>query len=348
VSSRKTQDRSNRHHAQPRLAKQLVSRKISLRDVNDGYAALKDGSLARVVTSDRKFSYKERAMETFTERGTIKTIATHYIEGAFRLRQNSAGRADCVVLASFPNTSSDESTTNSGAICDVIAAARLTERKRIAQELHDTLLQGCLGVSMQLHATVDDLSPDSSEKKKRLSDALQLLDRVLEQGRSAVEGLRSPTEHIASLGDAFAGVRTDLGLPSAIGFRVVVHGKERELRAGLSDEVYRIGREAIINAYRHSGAKDIETEVEFQPSELRIAVRDNGRGINPQELQWGRNGHWGLQGMRERAERIGAQLRLWSRVALGTEVELCVPGQVAFEQLQGRPCRHEFNKETSS
>jgi signal transduction histidine kinase len=275
-------------------------------------------------------------METITERDTIKTITTHFIDGAFRLRRNSVGCGDCAVLASFPNTSSDESTTNSGAISDVIAAARLTERKRIAQELHDTLLQGCLGVSMQLHATVDGLSPDSSEKK-RLSDVLQLLDRVLEQGRSAVEGLRSPTEPIASLGDAFAGVRTDLGLPSAIGFRVVVHGKERGLRAGLSDEVYRIGREAIINAYRHSGAKDIETEVEFRPSELRIAVRDNGCGINPQELQWGRNGHWGLQGMRERAERIGAQLRLWSRVALGTEVELCVPGQVAFEQLQGRP-----------
>jgi signal transduction histidine kinase len=269
-------------------------------------------------------------METITERDTIKTITTHFIDGAFRLRQNSAGRGDWAVLASFPNTSSDESTTYSGAINDVIAAARLAERKRMAQELHDTLLQGCFGVSMQLHATVDDLSPDSSEKK-RLSNALRLLDRVLEQGRSAVEGLRSPTEHIASLGEAFAGVRADLGLPSAIGFRVVVHGKERGLRAGLSDEVYRIGREAIINAYRHSRAKDIETEVEFRPSELRIAVRDNGCGINPQELQWGRNGHWGLQGMRERAERIGAQLRLWSRVALGTEVELYVPGQVAFE-----------------
>jgi signal transduction histidine kinase len=274
-------------------------------------------------------------METIMGRDTIKTSATHFIYGAFRLRRNSVGCGDRAVLASFPNTSSDESTTNSDAMSDVIGAARLTERKRIAQELHDTLLQGCFGVSMQLHATVDDLSPDSSEKK-RLSDALQLLDRVLEQVRSAVEGLRSPREHIASLGDAFAGVPTDLGLPSEIGFRVVVHGKERGLRAGLSDEVYRIGREAIINAYRHSGAKDIETEVEFRPSELRIAVRDNGCGINPQELQRGRKGHWGLQGMRERAERIGAQLRLWSRVALGTEVELCVPGQVAFEQLQGR------------
>src|SRR6202047_698908 len=97
---------------------------------------------------------RREAMETITERETIKTITTHFIDGAFRLRQNSVGRGDWAVLASFPNTSSDESTTNSGAIGDVIASARLTERKRIAQELHDTLLQGCFGVSMQLHATV--------------------------------------------------------------------------------------------------------------------------------------------------------------------------------------------------
>ena len=236
------------------------------------------------------------------------------------------------VCASSSNASFCGSTTN----LDADEQEWLAQRTRIAQELHDTLLQGFLGVSMQLHSAVDNLPAEYNEKQ-RFRDLLQLLDRVLEQGRSAVEGLRSPTEHIASLGEAFAGVRTDLGLPSAVGFRVVVHGKERGLRAGLRDEVYRIGREAIVNAYRHSRAKDIETEVEFRPTQLRIAVRDNGCGIDPHELQWGRSGHWGLQGMRERAERIGARLRLWSRVALGTEVELCVPGQVAFEQSQGGP-----------
>lgn len=86
------------------------------------------------------------------------------------------------------------------------------------------------------------------------------------------------------------------------------------------------------NACRHSQATEIEIEVEYHPTELRIAVRDNGCGIDPQELQWGRDGHWGLQGMRERAERIGARLRLSSKVALGTEIELRVPGRVAFQQ----------------
>jgi signal transduction histidine kinase len=216
-----------------------------------------------------------------------------------------------------------------------IREARLAERRRIAQELHDTLLQGFLAVSMRLHVAVDHLSADCAEKP-RFSEVLELLDRVLEQGRCAVQGLRSPTERIASLGEAFSGVPSDLGLPSAVGFRVVVHGADRELRAGVRDEVYRIGREAIVNAYRHSLAKDIETEVEYRPTELRIAVRDNGRGIDPQDLERDRNGHWGLKGMRERAERIDARLRLWSSVALGTEVELCVPGKIAFEQSGGR------------
>jgi nitrate/nitrite-specific signal transduction histidine kinase len=137
---------------------------------------------------------------------------------------------------------------------------------------------------------------------------------------------------IASLGEAFAGVPNNLGCPAAAGFRVVIHGREKKLRAGLRDEVYRIGREAIVNACRHSRARDIEAEIEFRPSELRIAVRDNGCGIDSRELRWEQNGHCGLQRMRERAEEIGAQLRLWSRSALGTEVELRVPGRVAFEQ----------------
>jgi signal transduction histidine kinase len=234
------------------------------------------------------------------------------------------------VCALPPNTSVCGSTSN----LDARGEERLAERTRIAQELHDTLLQGFLAVSMQLHAALDHLSANSAEQQG-FSDVLQLLDRVLEQGRCAVQGLRSPIERNTSLGEAFAGVPKDLGLPSAVAFRVVVHGREKELRAGLGHEVYRIGREAIVNAYRHSGARDIETEVEFRPTELRIAVRDNGCGIDPQDLQWGRNGHWGLQGMRERAERIGARLRLWSRVALGTEVELYIPAQLAFEQSGG-------------
>ena len=239
------------------------------------------------------------------------------------------------ICASFGNPGPGRSTFPN---LDDRGEERRDERTRIARELHDTLLQGFLGASMQLYAAVDNLPAEYAEKQ-RFSDVLLLMNRVLEEGRSTLQGLRSPEEGVISLGKAFARVQTDLGFASEVGFRVVVHGKEKRLRAGPRDEVYRIGREAIVNAYRHSHARDIETEVEFRPTELRIAVRDNGCGIDPQELQWGRNGHWGLQGMRERAELIGARLRLFSRAGLGTEVELCVPGRVAFEQTQGRACR---------
>jgi signal transduction histidine kinase len=220
-----------------------------------------------------------------------------------------------------------------GANTDVHAEARLAERTRIAQELHDTLLQGFFALSMQLQGAVN-LLPEDFAEKPRFTDLLQLFDRVLEQGRLAVQGLRSSDDQLPSLGQAFAGVPTELGLPSAVGFRVVVEGRQRALSALLRDDVYRIGREAIVNAYLHSRAKHIETQIEYRSAQLRIAVRDNGCGIDPRELKWGRSGHWGLQGMRERAERIGARLRVLSRVALGTEVELCVPGRIAFEQAE--------------
>jgi len=212
------------------------------------------------------------------------------------------------------------------------AADPSAERTRIAQELHDTLLQGFFAVSMQLRAAADYLPADCAAKE-RFSSAFQTMDRVLEDGRRAVQGLRASHEHYSSLGHALAGVPSDLGIPAAAGFRVVVEGRQRELKAGPRDELYRIGREAIINAHRHSRAKHIVTEIEYRSTELRIAVRDNGCGIDPQALQ--RTGHWGLQGMRERAERIGARLRILSSAALGTEVELCVPSRVAFGQSEG-------------
>lgn len=205
------------------------------------------------------------------------------------------------------------------------------ERILIAQELHDTLLQGFFALSMQLHDAVDQL-PERCTAKPRFRDLAKLCDRVLEEGRLAVQGLRTPVPAHPSLGQALASVPAELGLPSAVDFRVIVEGKQRALRAITRDEIYRIGREAIVNAYRHAGAGNIETAIEYRPTQIRVAVRDNGCGIDRQKFHPGKSGQWGIQGMRERAERIGARLRIMSRAALGTEVELCVPGRIAFEQ----------------
>ena len=208
--------------------------------------------------------------------------------------------------------------------------ARLAERARIAQELHDTLLQGFISASMQFHVAVDQL-PEDSPAKQRLGRVLQLMGQVIEEGRNAVRGLRSAESEALDLEQAFSRIRQELATQEQCGFRVIVEGRPRGLHPILRDEVYRIGREALVNAFRHSQAKRIEVEVEYAAHHLRLLVRDDGCGIDPQVLQSGREGHWGLIGMRERAERIGARLKVHSRVASGTEVELSVPGHLAFE-----------------
>jgi signal transduction histidine kinase/ligand-binding sensor domain-containing protein len=207
---------------------------------------------------------------------------------------------------------------------------RLAERTRIAQELHDTLLQGFLSASMQLHVAVDQV-PDDLPAKPRLGRVLQLMGQVIEEGRNALRGLRSANSDSLDLEQAFSRVRQELAVHEQVGFRVTVVGRPRGLHPVLRDEVYRIGREALVNAFRHSRAKSIEVEVEYAADHLRVLVRDDGCGIDPQVVRAGRDGHFGLTSMRERAERIGARLTVRSHAASGTEVELSVPGRTAFE-----------------
>ena len=155
----------------------------------------------------------------------------------------------------------------------------------------------------------------------------------MEEGRNAVRGLRSSDSDSDDLGQAFSRIPQDLGIevPIDIDFRVIVLGSARKLHPLIRDEVYHIGRELLVNAFRHSRANRIEVELEYALRRFRLVVRDNGCGIHPQVLRDGREGHWGLQGMRERAERIGARLRVWSRAGAGTEVVLSVPNSIAFE-----------------
>jgi len=116
-----------------------------------------------------------------------------------------------------------------------------------------------------------------------------------------------------------------------VGFRVIVNSNVRPLRPMIRNEVYRIGREAIVNAFMHAHAQSVEVDVEYANEHLRVLVRDNGVGVDPLVLHSGLEGHWGLPGMRDRSEAIGASLRLRSRLGAGTEVELIVPSEIAFE-----------------
>jgi ligand-binding sensor domain-containing protein/signal transduction histidine kinase len=209
---------------------------------------------------------------------------------------------------------------------------RLAERTRIAQELHDTLLQGFLSASMQLHVVADQI-PEESPVKLALAKVMGLMGRVIDEGRNAVRGLRSSSASL-DLGLAFSKIPQELPPHEGTTYRVVVNGEHRALHPILRDEVYRIGREAVVNAFRHSSASAIEVEVDYSSRELRVVVRDNGCGIDPSLLQSGRGreGHWGLAGMRERAERIGGKVRLSSGAMAGTEVEISIPGNIAFRK----------------
>ena len=204
---------------------------------------------------------------------------------------------------------------------------RLQERTRIAQELHDTLLQGVLSVSMQLHSAIDDLPADTPNRAE-LEGLLLQMSRVSDEGRVAVRGLRTPSSD--DLDQAFCFVQQEYASRSDADFEVTVEGQVRDIHPLIRDEVYRIGREALVNAFRHAKANRIVVEIEYGRQRLRLHVSDDGCGIDPDILHTGRDGHWGLPGMRERAQRIGGQITLASRPGAGTEVELVLPASVAF------------------
>jgi signal transduction histidine kinase/ligand-binding sensor domain-containing protein len=207
---------------------------------------------------------------------------------------------------------------------------RLAERTRIAQELHDTLLQGFVSASMQLHVADDHLAVESPAKPF-VGRVLHLMGRVIEEGRNAVRGIRLPDAQSANLEQAFSALQQELQIPRGTAFRVFAEGEALPLRPVIRESVYRIGREALINSLRHSHATKIEVELVYAPKYLRLLVRDNGTGIDQEVLRAGREGHWGLSGMRERAEEIGAKLRVLSSPAAGTEIDLTVPARIAFE-----------------
>jgi signal transduction histidine kinase len=213
---------------------------------------------------------------------------------------------------------------------------RLAERTRIARDLHDTLLQSTIAASLHLHLANESLSsvsssPEVQEALAPLGRAMQLLSGVAEEGRATVSGLRTAP---ASGDIAEVLQRTANKEPNYrdIDFRVIVDGPVRPLRPQIFDEICRIACEALVNAYRHARARHIEVELVYTRHLFRCVVRDDGQGIDDGVLQRGLGGHWGLTGMRERAERAGGELHVRSRATAGTEVELAVPGRLAYSR----------------
>jgi signal transduction histidine kinase len=229
--------------------------------------------------------------------------------------------------------------------------ARVSERTRIARELHDTLLQSFQGLMLRFQ-TVDEMLPAQPlEAKKALEGALDRADKALVEGRDAIKDMRTSTLVDHDLAQSMTALMTDLheehatGNRDSVTFRALVEGAPRTVAPTLRDEIYRIARESLRNAFRHAQARHIETEITYSEPLLRVRFRDDGKGIDPHVLEHGgRSGHWGLPGMRERANHIGAQLDVWSRPGAGTEVELSIPGSIAYEVFPTRAGFRLFRK----
>jgi signal transduction histidine kinase len=212
---------------------------------------------------------------------------------------------------------------------------RVRERTRIARDFHDTLLQSFQGVLMKFSA-VSYMIPDRPvEAQKALENAVEQARQAITEGRNAVQGLRSSTlitndlaQAIGGFGEELAANQTDGNRPE---FRLLVEGKSRDLPPLVRDELYQIACEAVRNAFRHAHADRIEVEIQYEQRQLRLRVGDNGKGIDPKVIsEGGRAGHHGLPGMHERAKLVGGKLSVWSKVDSGTEIEITVPGSLAF------------------
>jgi signal transduction histidine kinase len=232
---------------------------------------------------------------------------------------------------------------------DMRVEERTAERTRIARELHDSLLQGFQGLLLYLQAAQHMLPASPEDAKRALEKVLDQGDQALAEARSAVQDLRVSAVIPHDLPQALAAIGKELSEPGdAPEFRVIVEGKAQSLVPTLRDEVYRFAREALRNAFGHAQAQNIEAEVAYGDEHFILRVRDDGIGIDPRILDRGsRPGHWGLPGMRERADSLGAQMEVWSESGAGTEVQLTIPATIAYEEPLKRERFRFFRKRTT-
>ena len=225
---------------------------------------------------------------------------------------------------------------------NVASEARINERTRIAHELHDTLLQSVQGLMFSFQAARNLLPGRTEEAIRTLDEAIRQGDEAIAEGRDAIQGLRANPSEESNLESLLTAEAKELARSSGgdrepPDFRAIVEGARQPLSPLLQDEVYRIAREILRNAFHHAHASRIEAEIAYDSQFFRLRIRDNGKGIDPKVLKEGvRRGHWGLPGIRERAKQIGARLKLWSEAGAGTEAELTVPARIAYRTAHRR------------
>jgi signal transduction histidine kinase len=212
---------------------------------------------------------------------------------------------------------------------------RLEERTRLARELHDTFLQTVQGSKMVADDALD-ANADETRMRKALEKLSRWLGQAVEEGRAALHSLRVSTTEKNHLSEALLRATEDHQFPSSMTVAFSVIGDARDLHPIVRDEVYRIGYEAIRNAAAHSRASRLEIDLRYA-NDLSLRIKDNGLGIDPSIPELGREGHFGLQGMRERASRIRSKLSIDSSANAGTQVSLVVPGAVVYRNEHPTP-----------
>ena len=210
---------------------------------------------------------------------------------------------------------------------------RLAERTRMARDLHDTFLQTIQGSKLVVDHALKP-STDPIGMRGALEQLSVWLERATQEGRVALNSLRTATAQTNDLAEALRRVTKDDLIPSSMAVAFSVVGDAREMHPIVRDEIYRIGYEAIRNACMHSGASQLDVELRYG-HDLALHVSDNGMGIDPVTADRGKDRHFGLQGMRERAARIGGNLTLGSSSNSGTEIKLVVPGDIIFRKTTG-------------
>jgi ligand-binding sensor domain-containing protein/signal transduction histidine kinase len=212
---------------------------------------------------------------------------------------------------------------------NILADERLSERTRIARDVHDTLLQGFISSLMHLHVAEKQI-PSDSPLKSRLTFVLEGMEKVIEEARLTVVGLRTPDsghENLeANLRDFFQEIsdigNADLMLRST--------GRPHRLKPAAYEDICAIAKEAILNALRHASAKTVQVTIAWGWLGLRLVVSDDGSGMDAAVLEHGRPQHWGLASMRERAKQLKAQVNIESHSTSGTKIILSIPARVAY------------------
>jgi signal transduction histidine kinase len=202
--------------------------------------------------------------------------------------------------------------------------AVLAERNRVARELHDTLEQGLTGISLQLEAVGGTLATSPEAARQSLAVARQMLRYSLEETRRSVMDLRSAALENRDLAGALTSLARQMTLGTAATANVRTEGEPPPLDAAQEHHLLRIGLEAVTNALKHGAATHIDITVRFRPDQVTLVVQDDGCGL-PHEVIELSGAHFGLQGIRERVDKLGGVLEISGPPGEGTRIAVAVP-----------------------